>query len=533
VNYARTELIQHEMQEIEKILNKSDYKLASGQEKELLAKLARLEQMLLSTDLDLQMQLQKLRQIREILHRLDSAIKEEDSEQKQSTANAERDKEMQNLPALREKLDELIKQQTAHVKTATQLTGGSPVADKPGDNAKPASDTALEKKNPDDAAPPTAEKLLTDQRQTRDDTKSLEERLAGLSEAREHMEQALSPLEKRSVGEALPHQKDALESLKKLAAELEARQKELTDALSQDKFNGQHRQQQQNRGATDKISDMVKELGDAGAGAAGELSRASGSMSSAEGRLVNRQPEPAGQDQGDALASLKYAKEQLSEEEQQLLNKIRAEVKKRVMEGIVEMIERQEAVRGSTEKLSPRLKEASRSVLTAVVGLSNSEEQIMQIGEGLIGLVEETEFGIALPAALRSIVDEMDDVKRHLASGEASPQVVDAERQIEADLKELLDCLKKLPTTGKMSNEKGGQQGREREINRLLAELKMIRMLQVRVNRDTKQADEKRAVELERLSAETRQKIELIHDRQQDVHDVTDKLNAERGNELQ
>ena len=58
------------MQEIEKILNKSDYKLASGQEKDLLVKLARLEQMLLSTDLDLQMQLQKLRQIREILHRL-------------------------------------------------------------------------------------------------------------------------------------------------------------------------------------------------------------------------------------------------------------------------------------------------------------------------------------------------------------------------------------------------------------------------------------------------------------------------------
>jgi hypothetical protein len=204
------------------------------------------------------------------------------------------------------------------------------------------------------------------------------------------------------------------------------------------------------------------------------------------------------------------------------------------MEGITEMIERQASVRESTEKLSPRLKEASRSVLNAVVGLSKSEEQIMQIGEGLIGLVEETEFGIALPAALRSVVDEMDDVKRKLAGGEASPPVVDAERQIEADLKELLNCLKQLPTTGKPSDEKSqNAQSREREINRLLAELKMIRMLQVRVNRDTKQADEKRAAELERLTAETRQKIEAIHDRQQDVHDVTDKLNTQRGNELQ
>ena len=533
VKYARTELIQHEMHEIEQILTKSDYKLASGQEKELLAKLARLEQMLLSTDLDLQMQLQKLRAIRDILHRLDSAIKEEDSEQKQSTANTDRDKEMQNLPALREKLAALIRQQTAHVAAATQLSGEQPAADKSDDGARPA-DAPATKKDAAEVAPSTPEKLLTDQRQTRDDTKSLEERLAQLSEAREQMEQALSPLEKSSVREALPHQKDALESLKKLADALEAKQKELTDALSQDKFNGMRRQQEQNRGATDKISDMVKELGDSGAGAAGELARAGTSMSSAEGRLGNRQPEPAGQDQGDALNSLKYAREQLAEEEQQLLNKIRGEVKKRVMEGITEMIERQVSVRESTEKLSPRLKDASRSVLNAVVGLSKSEEQIMQIGEGLIGLVEETEFGIALPAALRSVVDEMDDVKRHLAAGEASAPVVDAERQIEADLKELLNCLKQLPATGKPSDEKSqNAQSREREINRLLAELKMIRMLQVRVNRDTKGADEKRAAELERLSAETRQKIEAIHDRQQDVHDVTDKLNAQRGNELQ
>ena len=43
------------------------------------------------------------------------------------------------------------------------------------------------------------------------------------------MEEVLDPLEKNAIGEALPHQKDALESLKKLAAEMEAKQKELTE----------------------------------------------------------------------------------------------------------------------------------------------------------------------------------------------------------------------------------------------------------------------------------------------------------------
>ena len=256
-------------------------------------------------------------------------------------------------------------------------------------------------------------------------------------------------------------------------------------------------------------------------------------MGGAEGHLADRHPEPAGQQQNDALASLKYAREQLAQEEQQLLNKIRAEVKKRVLEDIGEMIERQVAVRESTQKLGPKVKDGSRQVLAAVVALSKSEDQIMQIGDGLVTLVDETEFGIALPAALRAVIEEVDDVKQSLAAGTASDDVVTAEQQIEADLKALLDAMKQLPAQASNKQQKGNsQQDRQRELNRIIAELKMIRILQTRVTADTKSTDEKRA-EVEQLSAVMRQKIQNIHDRQQDVRDVTEKLNSERGNEVQ
>src|SRR5690606_3160200 len=100
--------------------------------------------------------------------------------------------------------------------------------------------------------------------------------------------------------------------------------------------------------------------------------------------------------------------------------------KRRVLEGLTEMIEKQEAVRHATERLGPKMKDGSRQVLTAVVGLSKQEEKIIQIGDELIALVEETEFGIALPAAMRAVVQEMDEVKRSLASGDASEPVVAA-----------------------------------------------------------------------------------------------------------
>jgi hypothetical protein len=533
VKYARNELILHQMQEIQAILNKADYTGAGGQQKELLLKLQRLEQLLISADLDLQLQLQRLRLMREIIAQLDTAIKEEDREQKLSDEAAKRNAELQNLPALREKLQELIRRQTEHVESSSALAEkkSEPITNKSPDetaaSGRPAEKMPAAEKSP-------LAKLSAEQEKTRDETKRLEERLADLSDARGRMDKALPLLEKQEVTSALPEQKEALESLKKLLAAMEQKQKEGELALAQERFNAMRKDQEQNRGSTEKISEMVRELGDAGAGAIGELTRATGSMGSAEGQLGNRQAEPAGKDQSDAIGALKFAKEQLEQEQQKLLNRIRAEVKKRVLEGITQMIERQVAVRSQTEKLGPRMKDGSRQVLTAVAALGKSEEQIMQIGDELIALVEETEFGIALPAALRAIVGEMDDVKRSLTAGDASEPVVEAEKQIEADLKALLDAMKQLPSSAKSSDKKPqNNQERERELNRLIAELKMIRILQVRVNHDTKLTDEKREAELSRLSKETERKIQAIHDRQQDVHDVTDKLNTQRGDELQ
>jgi hypothetical protein len=528
VKYARDELILHEMQDIKDVLAKSDYNSASGEQKELLLKLKRLEQLLLSADLDLQMQLLKLRLMREILGKLDTAIKEEDREQKLSDAAKGRDAEAKKLAGLRETLEGLIRQQTANVKSAEGLTGQPSTQEKPSDDAK---DADKEKSSTEKSSP---EKLLTAQSQTRDETKTLEERLADVSQAREQMDKSLPPLEKKSVADALPHQKDALQSLEKLLAALKEQEKKAADELSQQKFDAMRKDQEQNHGATDKIGDMVRELGDSGASAIGEITRASGSMTSAESHLGQREPDPAEQNQSDASKSLKYARQQLSDEEQKLLNQIRAEVKKHVIEGVGEMLERQIAVRQSTERLSPRMKENSRQVLTAIVALAKSEEQIMQIGDQLITLVEESEFGIALPAALRAVTDEMDDVKKRLAAGDASEETIEAERQIEADLKALLEAMKQLPSNSPPKNSKSNPNNpdeRERELNRLVAELKMIRILQVRVNHDTKQTDQKRG-EVNNLSADLQRKIQAIHDRQQDVHDVTDKLNAQRGNEL-
>jgi hypothetical protein len=505
------------------------YSDAVVEEKQLLAKLQRLEQLLLSPDLDFQLQLERLRLMRDLMRRLDGAIKEEEREKAATDQSAAIEKQ---LEALREKmatLEELIKRQTAHIKINEKLAGVKDSDKNPAD-PPPAAKAGDEEKSPE----PTLESLTKAQQETREKTEALAEGVEAIADAGNSMDEALVGLKAGRLDDARPHQTRALESLKKALESLKADEKKLEEALTEEKFSAMRKDQADNRKTTEGISETAVQLGDAGAGARTELIRAAGSMSSAETSFGNRNASGADDAQGEALASLKYAREQLSAEAEKLLNRLRAEIKKRTIEGIVQMLEGQVAIRQSTERLGPRVKDGARNVITSVVALAGGEGKLIVIGEGLTALVEETEFGIALPAALRSVTDGMTDVKERLAAADASEEVVAAEKQIEEDLQALLEAMKQLPSQSDSGRPQAGNAAdRQRQLNRIIAELKMVRMLQVRVNRDTKDADSKRPAGEKDVPAILTRRIESLQGRQEDVHDVTERIAIERGDELQ
>jgi hypothetical protein len=520
LKFAREELILHQMKEAQAMLSKRSLGEAAVEEKQLLSKLERLHDLLLATDLDFQMQMERLRQIREVLRRLDKAIKEEDRERTDSKATAEKQKELEELRKKRASLEELIARQQGHIDATAKLAGPD----------RPAEETA-------DAST----ELAKDQAKTQAGAKALASAAAeagkdakNLVTAEEKMGAASESLEKRQSEEALPAEKEALAALEKERDETAEAMRRLEEEIKQANFAAMQRDQAQNRQLSEGITQMVRDLGESGAGALGEMLRAGTSMSKAEGELGSQQAEGASEDQQQALDSLKYAKEQLEDEAEKLLDQLRAEVKRRVMEGLTLMLEKQVAVRESTELVGPKAAAGSRQAITAVVGLGKSEGRIVEMANELITLVEETEFGIALPAALLMVRDAMASVQASLAEGDGSEKVVNAERQIEADLAALLDAMKQLPSS-KMSNRKaprGGQRDRQRELNRLIAELKMIRLLQVRTNQRTAEVDQSRAG-LAALSAAVKEQIEAVADQQDFVREATERLAEERGEELE
>ena len=280
---------------------------------------------------------------------------------------------------------------------------------------------------------------------------------------------------------------------------------------------------------------MVRGLGDSGAAALAELIKSGGNMSHAEGDLRDMQAGTAGKEQEMALASLKYARELLAEEANRLQNQLRAEVKKRVLEGLMIMLDEQVVIRQSTESLSERVAKKSRQAEASVIGLSRSEVKVIALADELITLVEETEFGIALPAATRIIRDQMDGVRAQLAAALAGEEVISAEKQIEGDLQSLIDAMKQMPSAGRDRGEGKGRARNDdeqrRELNRLIAELKMVRLLETRLYENTTAADGQRGGAANLPSALRRQIMDL-GGRQEDVRDVTERLAIERGQDL-
>src|SRR5262249_60346212 len=117
----------------------------------------------------------------------------------------------------------------------------------------------------------------------------------------------------------------------------------------------------------------------------------------AERRLGRTAAESAADDQAAAVDMLAKSRDDLAQAIERLLVELRTELQTRLIGELSEMHEFQASIRETTQAQAPRVLQKSRTALIAVTGLSKKEGELGQRTERLHALVEETEFGIALP----------------------------------------------------------------------------------------------------------------------------------------
>ena len=133
-----------------------------------------------------------------------------------------------------------------------------------------------------------------------------------------------------------------------------------------------------------------------------------------------------------------------------------------------------------------------------------------------------TEFSVAFPTALGDIRSKMEMVRDQLKEGLGNDEVVLLELEIESDLEGLLDALKQAskPNPDGQAGECMGCKG---NLNKLLAELKMVRQMEKSLQLQTQRIDE--MVTANKISDDQRtQRCEPLQSRQQQVLDTTTKI---------
>ena len=507
LKFSREEMILQQMRETRTLLSEAQLNRAETEARELLAKLEHLRSLLLAEDLDFQLKLARLRQMRESLAQLDRIIKEERRELAWTRTAAEDSDSIEALKDRRDDLQALVRDQEGVVE---ETKGVEAAAE---DRSALATREAAIRRSAAGLAsiPPFA---------------GLEP--AYLKQADPHLGDAESLLGTSDGEGAIASEERALDLFHKELDRLDAAIAAAEKSADPAEFAKFEADQARNRTASDTLAAASSRLGDAGIALQKDLIRASGSMRDAESDLSAIAAEPAAVDQDAALKHLVKGRDELAQAVEGLLVKLRTELQARIIAELTEMHEIQAAIRESTEAQAPRASEKSRTALLLLAGLSKKEAEIAERTETLVALVEETEFGIALPTALKVLSREMRSVEGWLQDGDASPDTVALEKRIEEDLLGLLQAMRRLPPTTPPppgSPLPTQPRERERELNRLIAELKMIRLLQSRLNDDTLEVDGTRpdgpVVELDPA---LRLEIEDLQDDQDEIRGSLSKI---------
>jgi len=514
LKFSREELILEQMRETNKMIKEAQVNRAETEVRELIAKLQHLRDLLLAEDLDFQLRLARLRQIRETLGQLDRVVKEERRQLGWSRFAVDQRKARERLAARRPDLEALARDQAAVAADAKAIPAGGEASAR-----KEAARPVLER---EDRVRKAASALA-------DDPIFAEFQPSQLRKAVTLLDDSAARLGTEDPAGAVDPAEQAGAVLREELGRLDARIAEADRDVSDAEFRRHQADQLANRRASGALGANSARLGDAGVSLQKDLIRASASMQAAEGELGRSAASPASVEQSASLDILAKSSDDLARAAERLLVIIRTELQGRLIAELTESHEAQMAIRETTQAQAPRVAQKSRTALIAISGLSQKEGGLAGGTEQLLALVEETEFGIALPTTLKVLSREMRRIEGWLKDGDASDRTVDLERRVEDDLLAMLQSVRRLPPTTPPppgSAPSADARERERELNRLVAELKLIRLLQSRLNEDTTGLDKSRPAP-DTLTTALRREIEALEAGQDEIRDSLGKI-AER-----
>jgi hypothetical protein len=242
----------------------------------------------------------------------------------------------------------------------------------------------------------------------------------------------------------------------------------------------------------------------------------------------------AAREQDEAIRKLEDAKKKLEE----LLRQAREEELERLLTALEnrcrQMLEMQRQVKAGTIEvhkavLANKGKKPNRTNDQDSGRLADKEKEIVLEATKAIEMIEAEGSAVAFAEVFKQVRTDMEDVQKLLEKTKVGLTTQEIEQDIIDTLEEMIKALQKAKQQIQSPPSQGAPpppQPQDQKLLDLIAELKMIRSMQVKVNKRTRlYADEYVGKEGEQTSdAALKGKLKELSDRQQKLFDVTMKI---------
>jgi hypothetical protein len=259
-----------------------------------------------------------------------------------------------------------------------------------------------------------------------------------------------------------------------------------------------------------------------------ELEESRDAMQRAIEELKKQQRENASKEQDEAIRKLMEAKEKIEE----ILRQLREEEQKLMLAALEarfkKMLAAQLVIYHDTVRLSKADPSEKATVDARAVRLSQSEQEILIDADKALILLKEEGSSVAFPESVAAIRQDVQTLVVWLREAKVGELTQAVEKDVIEALEELIEALQKeMEKSDEEKKQQQQQQQQQQEDSQplvdKLAELKMLRSLQQRVNRRTKQLS--RSVEGEQATeADVVQQLQQLSNRQARIQQATSDL---------
>lgn len=376
----------------------------------------------------------------------------------------------------------------------------------------------------------TLQKKLGRDQQDPEREEDLDAAESALRQASESMQQAAAMQQRGEQAGAREQGKQASRALEQARKRL-ARKSQQEEAAGEEPLADNKEEQDELARLTRNVARKISESTGSESAESSNMQSAAGSMDRAGQDLAREDAESAEKNQQEALQKLRNSQKKLEQEEQQLAQLNREREMVSLMEELTGFRERQEKINGETVALKARQEpDPSRRdrllFKRTADALATSQETLAQDLDTLNERLAQ-ELSRVFHFVLQNVSSDMRQIVDLLRDSDLGDYTVFLGNEIVQDLAQLLESLKDELSRMQQQKQEGSPMPFDERRQRLVpvvAELRMLKEMQVEVNRRTRNLEDLRQAAESGVSDAWKKSLDRLLQKQGNISGMTGKL---------